>query len=118
MAWRALVGTVPTMIRLTRLRQTDPLYINPDHIERLERHHETVVRLLNGSEYVVEESPEEIVEQVIYLRARSIALAARLAADDLESPMPRSVAIAAGMGTVPGLDASGTTSLDPTDQEG
>ena len=36
------------MIRLTRLRQTDPLYINPDHIERLDRHHETIVHLLNG----------------------------------------------------------------------
>jgi uncharacterized protein YlzI (FlbEa/FlbD family) len=45
------------MIRLTRLRQTDPLYINPDHIERLDRHHETIVHLLNGTEYVVVESP-------------------------------------------------------------
>ncbi|MEZ5249555.1 MAG: flagellar FlbD family protein [Ilumatobacteraceae bacterium] len=65
------------MIRLTRLRQTDPLYLNPDHIERLEHHHETVVRLLNGNEYVVCESPDEIVDQVVMLRARSIALAAR-----------------------------------------
>jgi len=73
------------MIRLTRLRQNDPLYINPDHIERLEGHHDTVVHLLNGTEYVVVESPEEIVEQVIYLRARAIALAARLAVDGIDS---------------------------------
>ncbi len=86
MARPAPVGTVPRMIRLTRLRQNDPLYINPDHIERLEGHHDTVVHLLNGTEYVVVESPEEIVEQVIYLRARAIGLAARLAVDGLDSP--------------------------------
>ena len=67
------------MIRLTRLRQSDPLYVNPDHIERLHRLHETVVHLLNGNEYVVVESPEEIVEQITRFRARAIALAARMA---------------------------------------
>lgn len=66
------------MIRLTRLRHADPLYINPDHIERLDRHHETVVHLLNGAEYVVVESPEEILDQVTMLRARVIAEAARM----------------------------------------
>ena len=76
------------MIRLTRLRQSDPLYINPDHIERLEGHHDTVVHLLNGTEYVVVESPEEIVQQVIHLRARSIALAARLAVDGIDADSP------------------------------
>lgn len=101
MAFRSLVGTVPVMIRLTRLRQTDPLYINPDHIERLEHHHQTVVRLLNGAEYVVEESPEQIVEQVIHLRARAIALAARLTADELDSPLQRHVTLAAGVAPVP-----------------
>jgi uncharacterized protein YlzI (FlbEa/FlbD family) len=75
------------MIRLTRLRQSDPLYINPDHIERLEGNHDTVVHLLNGTEYVVVESPEAIVEQVIQLRARAIALAARLAVDGLDGPV-------------------------------
>lgn len=85
MARSVVIGTVGAMIRLTRLRQNDPLYINPDHIERLEGHHDTIVHLLNGTEYVVVESPEEIVEQVIYLRARSIALAARLAVDGLDT---------------------------------
>jgi uncharacterized protein YlzI (FlbEa/FlbD family) len=76
------------MIRLTRLRQSDPLYVNPDHIERLHRLHETVVHLLNGNEYVVVESPEEIVEQITYMRARAIALAARMAVDGIDSPFP------------------------------
>ena len=78
------VRTVGNMIRLTRLRKADPLWLNPDHIERLEHHHETVVKLLNGNEYVVVESPEEIVLQVTQMRARAIALAARLAVDGLD----------------------------------
>ncbi len=69
------------MIRLTRIRHSDPLYLNPDHIERLDRHHDTVVHLLNGNEYVVLESPEEIVEQITAFRARTIAAAARLAVE-------------------------------------
>lgn len=82
MARRAIPRTISTMIRLTRLRSVDPLYINPDHIERLDRAHDTVVRLLNGNEYVVVETPDEIVEQMTYVRARAIALAARLASGE------------------------------------
>jgi uncharacterized protein YlzI (FlbEa/FlbD family) len=80
-----VLDTVWPMIRLTRLRQSDPLYVNPDHIERLHRLHETVVHLLNGNEYVVVESPEEIVEQITYMRARAIALAARMAVDGFDA---------------------------------
>jgi uncharacterized protein YlzI (FlbEa/FlbD family) len=87
------------MIRLTRLRQADPLYINPDHIERLDRHHETVVHLLNGAEYVVVESPEEILEQVTMLRARVIAEAARMVSS--KSADVTSVLGAAAAGTLP-----------------
>jgi uncharacterized protein YlzI (FlbEa/FlbD family) len=93
------------MIRLTRLRQNDPLYINPDHIERLEGHHDTVVHLLNGTEYVVVESPEEIVEQVIYLRARAIALAARLAVDGIDS--------VGGIGGIGGIGGGGSVHVNP-----
>lgn len=81
----ALSGTVTAMIRLTRLRHSDPLYLNPDHIERLDRAHDTVVHLLNGNEYVVVESPEEIVEQITLYRARAIAAAARMTIDQLPS---------------------------------
>lgn len=66
------------MIRLTRLRQTDPFFVNPDHIERIEHHHDTHVHLFNGTEYVVSERPEEIVELVLAQRAKILAVAARL----------------------------------------
>ena len=66
------------MIRLTRLRNPNPLYLNPDHIERLESHHETTVYLSNGNEYLVTESAEHIVELVIDQRARVLARAMHL----------------------------------------
>lgn len=66
------------MIRLTRLRNANPLYLNQDHIERLESHHETTVHMWNGSEYVVTESAEEIVRMIIDQRAHLLAVAARL----------------------------------------
>jgi uncharacterized protein YlzI (FlbEa/FlbD family) len=67
------------MIRLTRLRNDNALFLNPDHIERLDHHHDTVVRLFNGTEYVVTQTPDEIVELVVMQRARILAVAARLA---------------------------------------
>ena len=93
------------MIRLTRLRQSDPLYVNPDHIERLHRLHETVVHLLNGNEYVVVESPEEIVEQITYLRARAIALAARRAVDGLDAAVMGDVRAAASVSPLPAIES-------------
>jgi flagellar protein FlbD len=90
------------MIRLTRLRQTDPLYINPDHIERLDRHHETIGHLLHGTEYVVVESPEEIMEQVTMLRARVIATAARMVSEQ-HTTMPADVTDVQVVAATPGL---------------
>jgi len=69
------------MIRLTRLRNPNPLYLNPDHIERLDSNHETTVHLFNGNEYVVTESAEEIVRLVNQQRAHLLALASRLELD-------------------------------------
>lgn len=66
------------MIRLTRLRQTNPFYVNPDHIERIEHHHDTHVHLTHGTEFVVSEQPEEIVALVTTHRATVLAAAARL----------------------------------------
>lgn len=69
------------MIRLTRLRQTDPFYVNADHVERIEHHHDTHVHLFNGNEYVVSERPEDIVDQVVAQKAKILAVAARLNAE-------------------------------------
>lgn len=71
------------MIRLTRLRNRNPLYLNPDHIERLDSNHETTVHLSNGNEYVVTESADEVVRLVHEHRAQMLVLAARM---ELETP--------------------------------
>jgi flagellar protein FlbD len=73
----------PHMIRLTRLRKNEPLYLNPDHIERLDQNHETVVHLANGNEYLVLESPDDIVELIVQLRGRVLAAAHRYEAEPL-----------------------------------
>jgi uncharacterized protein YlzI (FlbEa/FlbD family) len=73
------------MIRLTRLRNSNPLYINPDHIEKLEQFHETTVHLFNGDEFLVTESAERIVQLITEQRARILALASRLAAEQSTS---------------------------------
>lgn len=96
--------TVEAMIRLTRLRHAEPLYLNPDHIERLDRNHDTVVHLLNGNEYLVIETPEEIVEQVTYQRARAIALAARLAVDGPDPVKFADVRAAAAVSPLPEIE--------------
>lgn len=67
------------MIRLTRIRADEPLYINEDLIERLAGNHETTVWLTNGDHYVVTEDPETIFARIVEARAVTMAVAQRLA---------------------------------------
>lgn len=67
------------MIKLTRLRQNTPFILNPDHIERIDTHVDTVVKLTTGNEYVVNETGEEIVRRTIEYRANVLAAAGRMA---------------------------------------
>lgn len=73
------------MIKLTRLRQNTPFILNPDHIERVDTHVDTVVRLTTGAEYVVNETGEDIVRLTVEYRARVIACAGRMALAEPES---------------------------------
>ena len=63
------------MIHLTRLRSAEPFFLNPDLFERVDTNVDTVVRLSNGTEYVVKEPGEEIVRRIVEYRARVLALA-------------------------------------------
>jgi flagellar protein FlbD len=61
------------MIHVTRLN--GPAFaLNPDLIERLEATPDTVIHLVDGTNYVVRESVEEIVARVRESRAAVIAL--------------------------------------------
>ena len=62
------------MIQLTRLRHDDTFFVNPDLIERVDTHVDTVVRLTTGSEFVVVEDAEEILHRIVSYRATIIAL--------------------------------------------
>ncbi len=61
------------MIELTRLRHGEPFLLNPDFIERIDSHVDTVVRLTTGSEYLVRESSEEILHRIVQYRSSILA---------------------------------------------
>ncbi|HET9729620.1 MAG TPA: flagellar FlbD family protein [Acidimicrobiia bacterium] len=61
------------MIHVTRLN--GPAFaLNPDLIERIEATPDTVIHLVDGGTYVVQESVDEIVARVREARASVIAL--------------------------------------------
>jgi flagellar protein FlbD len=58
------------MIALHRITQPDQeFFLNPDLIQVVEAHPDTVITLTNGSRYVVAETPAEVVELVQEQRA-------------------------------------------------
>ncbi len=61
------------MINITRLN--GPAFaLNEDHIERIEATPDTVIHLVDGTNYVVRESVDEIVARIRESRAAIIAL--------------------------------------------
>ncbi len=66
------------MIKLTRLGHGDSFFVNPDLIERVDTHVDTVVRLTSGTEFLVSQTGAEIVARIVEFRARVISLATLL----------------------------------------
>ena len=60
------------MIRVTRLNG-DGFALNPDLIERLEAHPDTVAFLVDGTKYVVKESVDEVLREIREYRASILA---------------------------------------------
>ncbi len=73
------------MIMLTRLTGT-VFALNSDLIERVDSTPDTVVTLVDGKKYLVQESVEEVVRAVRHYRGFLIAESARLA--ESEDPVP------------------------------
>jgi flagellar protein FlbD len=65
------------MINLTRINH-QPLVLNSDLIEHIERTPDTVVSLTNGLKLLVLESPDEIVEKIVEFRRAILAPASTL----------------------------------------
>ena len=60
------------MIRVTRLNG-ERFALNPDLIERVEGHPDTVAFLVDGTKYVVKESVEEVLQEIREYRAGILA---------------------------------------------
>jgi flagellar protein FlbD len=73
------------MILLTRLNGTE-VGVNADLIERVEATPDTVLSLIDGTKYLVRESPADVVARVIAFRARVLALAERIGDADPADP--------------------------------
>jgi flagellar protein FlbD len=65
------------MIVVTRLNGP-PLALNCDLIERAEATPDTVLTLVDGTKYVVQESVEQVIERVREFRASVVVLAKKL----------------------------------------
>ena len=57
------------MIHLTRLNRT-PLFLNSDLIEHLQSTPDTVITQTSGHNFMVLESPEEIISRIVQYRRR------------------------------------------------
>lgn len=55
------------MISLVKINGV-PILINPELIETVEKHNDTVINLINSNKIIVKNSPEEIREKVIQYR--------------------------------------------------
>jgi flagellar protein FlbD len=60
------------VIRVTRLNG-ERFALNPDLIERVEGHPDTVVFLVDGTKYVVRESVDEVLQEIREYRASILA---------------------------------------------
>ncbi|RBY89551.1 flagellar FlbD family protein [Blastococcus sp. TF02A-30] len=60
------------MIRVTRLNG-EQFALNPDLIERVEGHPDTVAFLVDGTKYVVKETVEEVLREIVEYRAGILA---------------------------------------------
>ena len=73
------------MIRVTRLNG-EQFALNPDLIERVEAHPDTVVFLLEGTRYVVTESVDTVMRDIREYRAGILATSYEMDRGEYRSP--------------------------------
>ena len=73
------------MIRVTRLNG-ERFALNPDLVERVEGHPDTVVFLVDGTRYIVTESVEEVLVEIREYRASILATAYEMDRGTYRSP--------------------------------
>lgn len=65
------------MIRITRLNGV-PIVLNSDLIQHIENTPDTVITLTSGEKFMVLESANEIIEEVVHFRRKILAFSRRL----------------------------------------
>ncbi|NEK87904.1 flagellar FlbD family protein [Blastococcus saxobsidens] len=65
------------MIAVT-CRNGEHFSVDPDHIERIEHHGDTVLHLVDGTHYVVETSFDDVLRSISTARAGALAARAQL----------------------------------------
>jgi flagellar protein FlbD len=73
------------VIRVTRLNG-ERFALNPDLVERVEGHPDTVVFLVDGTKYIVTESVEEVLVEIREYRASILATAYEMDRGTYRSP--------------------------------
>ena len=73
------------MIRVTRLNG-ERFALNPDLIERVEGHPDTVAFLVDGTKYVVKESVDEVLDEIREYRAGILATSYEMDRGEYRSP--------------------------------
>jgi flagellar protein FlbD len=76
-----------TVIRVTRLNG-EQFALNPDLIERLEAHPDTVAFLLDGTRYVVKETVAEMLQEIREYRAWILATSYEMDRGEYRPPAP------------------------------
>ncbi len=74
------------MIRVTRLNG-EQFALNPDLIERVEGHPDTVVFLVDGTRYVVQQRVEDVLTEIREYRASILATAYEMDRGTYRSPL-------------------------------
>ena len=73
------------MIRVTRLNG-ERFALNPDLIERVEAHPDTVVFLVDGTKYVVKETVDEVLLEIREYRAGILATSYEMDRGEYRAP--------------------------------
>ena len=90
------------MIRVTRLNG-ERFALNPDLIERVEGHPDTVAFLVDGTKYVVKESVDEVLDEIREYRAGILATSYEMDRGEYRSPLSEETP----------ADATGSSSVVP-----
>ncbi|MDP5182311.1 flagellar FlbD family protein [Blastococcus sp. BMG 814] len=89
------------MIAVT-CRNGEHFSVDPDHIERIEHHGDTVVHLVDGTHYVVETGFEDVLRSIAAHRAGALVARSRLTNGYAATPTAARLARRHGSGRAPG----------------